>query len=111
MAISNYKERAQDSLDILLVADIFIAKVKKTCKAAVAHTISKKMSCFAHTKVRLESQLKVLTKKVGNGFFAKLKYRTVIRELKAKLSEVNRQIVDWINSTYRYFFATPVLMG
>ncbi len=108
MANSKYTKRAQDSLDILVVADVFMANVKKSCKAAVAHSISQKISNFKKVKSSLEAQLKGMTAKMSGGFFAWIKYRSAVRELKNKMAEVNRNLVAWINSTYKYFFAAPI---
>lgn len=102
MAISNYTKRAQDSLDLLVVSDVFLTKVKKACKAAVAHSISQKVEALTNSKIALESQLKQLS---GAGFLAKLAQRKAIHAIKSKLAEVNSALVSWINSTYRYFFA------
>lgn len=102
MATSNYTKRAQDSLDLLVVSDVFLAKVKKVCKAAVAHSISQKVEALTNAKLALEWQLKQLG---GMGFFAKLAQYKSIRAIKARIAEVNTALVDWINSTYRYFFA------
>jgi small-conductance mechanosensitive channel len=105
MATSNYTKRAQDSLDLLVVSDVFLAKVKKACKAAVAHSISQKVEALTSAKRALDSQLKQLG---GMGFFAKLAQHKTIRAIKKRIAEVNTALVDWINSTYRYFF-TPSL--
>jgi len=107
MATSNYTKRAQDSLDLLLIADIHLVNITRTCKAAVAYSVSQRMSRFKQAKAALESELKRLSR-AGGGWFAKLQNYSAIRKLKDKISDVNRQIVEWIDITYRHVFSASV---
>ena len=106
MAKSNYIQRAQDSLDLLLIADTHLANIKRACKAAVAYSFAQRMERFKQAKITLENELKRLSANVVGGLFAKLKKCSLISKLKAQISDVNRQIVEWINITYRHVFAS-----
>lgn len=103
MAISNYTKRAQDSLDISAVADALVVLTKGECKKAIAHSVEQKVSAFKQFKSELEAKLVLLS--TGAGWFAKLKNRSALRKIKEQLSAINRQMVEWVNRTYRYFFA------
>lgn len=104
MAISNYTKRAQDSLDISAVADALVVLAKGECKKAIAHSVEQKVSAFKQFKSELEAKLVLLSTSAVGGWFAKLKNRSALRKIKEQLSAINRQMVEWVNRTYRYFF-------
>lgn len=107
MATNNYTKRAQDSLDLLVIADLHLANITRTCKAAVAYSVSQRMGRFKQTKEALEQELKRLSR-AGGGLFSRLKNYLAIQKLKTKILEVNRQIVEWIDITYRHVFSASV---
>lgn len=112
MAISNYIKRAEDSLDLSLVSDAFLIKVKDVCKGAITHSLTTKVKAFTNKTKALELALEVqLTLLRESGFFAKFRRNKIIRELKARIAAVKSEAVEWINRAYRYFFATPILKG
>ena len=103
MATSNYTKRAEDSLNLLAVAKAHITTIKQACKAPVASYVIKRMQIFTDAKVALEHEIEKLRR--AGGLFTKIKNYLAIRQLREKLSDVNRQIVEWVNLTYRHFFS------
>lgn len=108
MAKNHYIKRAQDSLDISAVADALVEGAKRKCKKAIVHLVEKKVSSFKQLKSDLEAKLQALTTSPVGGWFAKLKNRSLLREIKQQLWAINCQMVEWVNRTYRYFFVAPV---
>jgi hypothetical protein len=103
--MSKFNKRAVDSLDIQVVIDVFIQKVTARCKAAVAAGVSNKINSLKAAKASLEQKLeKALAGRAG-GLIGGLKKAFLVNDIKAELRIINRQIVDWINSVYRYYFA------
>lgn len=100
--MKHYTKRAQDALDLAVVVDVYLSRIKVTCKAAVAHSAQRKVERMKASKQRLERALAAFQAQAV-GLFSWLKVQGQVRELKRKLAEINGQIVNWINSVYRYF--------
>lgn len=103
--MNKFNKRAVDSLDIQVVIDVFIQKVTARCKAAVAAGVSNKVNSLKAAKASLEAKLvKALDARAG-GLISTIKKALLVSEIKAELKNINKQIVEWINSVYRYYFA------
>jgi hypothetical protein len=100
--VKHYTKRAQDALDLVVVVDVYLSRIKTACKGAVAHSAQRQVERLKASKLRLERELVELQAKAV-GLFSWFKVQGQVRELKRKLAEINGQIVNWINSVYRYF--------
>lgn len=97
-----YTKRAQDALDLAVVVDVYLSRIKTACKGAVAHTAKRQVERLKTSMQRLERELVALQAQAV-GLFSWFKVQGQVRELKRKLAEISGQIVNWINSVYRYF--------
>jgi hypothetical protein len=96
-----YTTRAHDSLDLVVVVDVYLSRIKTACKSSVAHSAQRQVERFKASKIRLERELFEAQAKVS--FFSWFRVQGRVREIKRKLVEIEDQIVNWINSVYRYF--------
>lgn len=102
--MKHYTKRATDTLDLIVVVDVYLTRIRATCKSAVAHTAQAQVERLKATRAALERDLAKIQGKV-TGVITWLKNRAAVGEIKKRLSEINNQIVTWINSVYRYFLA------
>jgi hypothetical protein len=100
--MKQYTKRAQDALDLGVVVDVYLSRIKLVCKEAVAHAARLQVERMKTTKLNVEQELAAIQMQVV-GLFSWLKVQSRVRELKRKLADINSQIVKWINSFYRYF--------
>lgn len=100
--MTQYTKRAEDALDLIVVIDFYMNRITKMCKGAVAFSAHQQVARLKELKVRLESELVQCERKI-NGILSWLKFRKTIVKLKAELAELNKKIVHWVNSFYRYF--------
>jgi len=100
--MNKYTKRAQDSLDLNVVVDVCLSRVKTACKSAVAHTAALQMNRLKDSKLSLERELETV-QVLATGLLGWIKHQARLREIKNKLLDINAHIVTWINSVYRYF--------
>ena len=103
--MNKFNKRAQDSLDIQVVIDVFVQKVSTRCKAAVACGVANKVNALKEAKRALEAKLGRLLDHKAGGLISVIKNALKANKIKAELQDINKQIVEWINGVYRYYFA------
>lgn len=101
MPQSKFTKRAQDKLDLFVVIDFYLYKIKNSCKGSIAHAVSTRVERLRDKKKILENMLDCLNCKCG--FIKRFIQLREIRKIKQQLSDINNSIVDWINSVYCYF--------
>ncbi len=104
MTTLNYKQRAQDRLDISLVVEYYLSKITSACKGAVAHAVSEKIDRLVVAKKHLETKLAVLSSST-KGFFKRLKAASEARKIKREIASINNKMVEWLNVVYSYFLS------
>lgn len=101
--MNTFKQRASDSLDLAIVVDIGLQRLKNSCKKAVLHSVKSYVERLQKSKARLEAELKVLVETSQSGIIAFFKRSALVKKLKREIAEINMQIVQWINSLYRRY--------
>lgn len=105
-AMKKYNKAPVDSLDLQVVIDVFMQNVMTRCKAAVAAGVANKINALKASKKEMEKKLAITQEKKAVGFFSAIKKSFMVSEIKSQLNNINSQIVDWINSVYRFYFST-----
>lgn len=100
--MKHYTKRAQDKLDLMIVVDTCLARIKSACKGAVAHAAKAKVDRLIAARAEMERALKAAQGRV-TGVISWLLTTKQVSSLKKQLAAINHQIVDWLNSVYRYF--------
>lgn len=100
--MTQYTKRAEDALDLIVVIDFYMSRITKMCKGAVAFSAHQQVARLQELKFRLETELVQCEGKI-KGVFSWLEFRKTAAKLKADLAEINKKIVHWVNSVYRYF--------
>ncbi len=105
--LNSYKKRAADSLDLIVVVDVCVNKIRSSrtaeSKNTFAYVTEKQILKMRSKKIKLEKKLNSLMKKSRKGLLSYLKSAFEIRKLKSLIVEINNSIVSWVNSIYRYF--------
>lgn len=104
MITLNYKQRAQDRLDISLVVEYYLSKITSACKGAVAHAVSEKIDRLVMAKKSLETKLAVLSQET-KGIFKRFKAISEARRIKREIATINHKMVEWLNVVYSYFLS------
>lgn len=100
-----FNKRATDSLDISVVVDVALERLKPSCKKAVLHGAKGRVDVLKKAKSELESKLSVLVGNAASGIIAFFKKAAMIKQLKRKIAEIDAQIVQWINTLYRRYLS------
>lgn len=104
----NYTKRATDSLDLIVVVDVYLDRIKKTCKASVVHAAQRHIERLKFAKDQLEMTLEKLSSSKISGIKGWINRVKKANHIKSQLITINHQMVNWINSVYRYFFTHQV---
>ncbi len=94
---------SQNTLDLSVVVDGYLARIMMSCKTSVAHTAKQQIMRMKHTRDSIEKEL--LSIKQSGGIFQWLKRQKQVANLKRKLLAIDEKIVQWINSFYKYFLS------
>jgi hypothetical protein len=100
--MTSFKNRASDSLDLSVVIDVGMERLKRRCKKSVLHSAKLQVDRLQKAKQNLEKELTLLMA-AEVGIFAFFKRSAMIKKLKRGIAEINMQIVNWINSLYRRY--------
>jgi hypothetical protein len=87
-----------------LAIDRCLSRVKKTCKAVVAHTLEIQVARIRATQKQVALELEI-TQGAPSGLWGWLAKRKKIQALKAKLANLKEALVKWVCSVYEYFVA------
>lgn len=87
-----------------LVIDRCLRRVKKTCKAVVAHTLETQVARIRATQKQVELEL-MKTLGEPSGLWGWLSKRKKVAALKAKLTTLKNALLEWVCSVYSYFIA------
>lgn len=101
--MKTFNKRAADFLDVSVVADVALERLKTTCKKAVLHGAKGRVDVLKKAKSALEVRLNVLVNTAASGIIAFFKKASIVKQLKREIAEINAQIVQWINSLYRRY--------
>ncbi len=101
--MKSFKQRASDSLDLAIVVEVGLERLKTSCKKAVLHSAKTQVERMQKAKAKLENELKVLVETTQSGIIAFFKRSALVKKLKREIAEINMQIVQWINSLYRRY--------
>ncbi len=98
-----FNKRATDSLDISVVVDIAMERLKTACKKAVLHGAKGRVDALTKAKVDLEAKLSILANSAASGIIGFFKKVAMVKQFKRKIAEINAQIVQWINTLYKRY--------
>lgn len=93
---------SQTKIDISVAVDVFMNRIKGSCKRSVVHAVSAKISRMEKYKNELELKLKHVVDN-QKGFIAKIKNSAKVRRIKHEITSLNSRMIEWLNTVYTYF--------
>jgi hypothetical protein len=96
----NYKQRAEDKLNLNSRILGFVDALKESCKTrpSILHAVTAQLSRMHNVRIKLEKQLLEAKSTLAfKGIWHYMKSLSAINDLKGQLTKINEEIVSWMN--------------